>query len=72
MDDEELGFKVHDVIRVIDMSNADWWLGELESKEGWFPATFVRVRRSHYSSLTVGKTSELWVIGLLVANNDCL
>ena len=43
MDTEELGFKVGDVIRVIDLSNADWWWGELDSKEGWFPATFVRV-----------------------------
>ncbi|CAK8677581.1 unnamed protein product [Clavelina lepadiformis] len=43
MDTEELGFKVGDVIRVIDLSNADWWWGELDSKEGWFPATFVRI-----------------------------
>jgi len=50
MDDDELGFKVGDVIRVIDMSNADWWWGELESKEGWFPATFVRVRFKRHES----------------------
>nr|CAB3262817.1 uncharacterized protein LOC100183692 [Phallusia mammillata] len=43
MDNEELGFKVGDVIRVIDMTNSDWWWGELESNEGWFPATFVRI-----------------------------
>nr|XP_002121633.4 uncharacterized protein LOC100183692 [Ciona intestinalis] len=43
MDPDELGFKVGDVIRVNDMSNADWWWGELDSVEGWFPATFVRI-----------------------------
>nr|BAA36290.1 PEM-2 [Ciona savignyi] len=43
MDPDELGFKVGDVIRVNDMSNADWWWGEIDSAEGWFPATFVRI-----------------------------
>ena len=44
MEHDELGFKVGDVIRVVDMKNADWWWGELDTAQGWFPATFVRVR----------------------------
>lgn len=43
MDNEELGFKVGDVIRVTDFGNEDWWWGQLDGREGWFPATFVRV-----------------------------
>ena len=43
MQPDELGFQVGDVIKICDMSNADWWWGELDSREGWFPATFVRV-----------------------------
>ena len=45
MEHDELGFKVGDVIRVLDMRNVDWWWGELDSAQGWFPATFVRVRK---------------------------
>ena len=44
MEQDELGFKVGNVIQVVDMKNADWWWGELNSAQGWFPSTFVRVR----------------------------
>lgn len=43
MDPEELGFRAGDVIEVTDMTDKDWWWGKLREKEGWFPATFVRV-----------------------------
>lgn len=47
MDPEELGFRAGDVIEVMDNSNKDWWWGAVDDKdgerEGWFPATFVRV-----------------------------
>lgn len=43
MDDQELGFKAGDVIRVLEASNKDWWWGRNEDKEAWFPASFVRV-----------------------------
>lgn len=44
MDPEELGFRAGDVIDVADMSDKDWWWGAIDDREGWFPATFVRVR----------------------------
>ncbi|XP_041055887.1 uncharacterized protein LOC121284462 isoform X1 [Carcharodon carcharias] len=44
MDDQELGFKAGEVIRVLDASNKEWWWGMIEDKEAWFPASFVRLR----------------------------
>ncbi|XP_072899843.1 uncharacterized protein [Hemitrygon akajei] len=44
MDDQELGFKAGEVIRVLDASNKEWWWGLIDDKEAWFPASFVRLR----------------------------
>ncbi|XP_035981129.1 rho guanine nucleotide exchange factor 4 isoform X5 [Fundulus heteroclitus] len=44
MDIQELGFKAGDVIEVIDASNKEWWWGRIMDSEGWFPASFVRLR----------------------------
>ncbi|XP_064194703.1 uncharacterized protein arhgef4 isoform X3 [Anguilla rostrata] len=44
MDDQELGFKAGDVIEVVDASNKEWWWGRIQDSEGWFPASFVRLR----------------------------
>lgn len=44
MDDQELGFKAGDVIQVMDATNKEWWWGRVADGEGWFPASFVRVR----------------------------
>lgn len=44
MDPEELGFRAGDVIQVTDMADKDWWWGNLDKREGWFPASFVRLR----------------------------
>lgn len=44
MDDQELGFKAGDVIEVVDATNKEWWWGRIMDSEGWFPASFVRVR----------------------------
>lgn len=44
MADRELAFKAGDVIKVLDASNKDWWWGQIDDEEGWFPASFVRVR----------------------------
>lgn len=46
MDDQELGFKAGDVIEVVDATNKEWWWGRIMDSEGWFPASFVRVRNS--------------------------
>ncbi|KAL6098190.1 arhgef4 [Pungitius sinensis] len=44
MDDQELGFKAGDVIVVVDATNKEWWWGRIMDSEGWFPASFVRLR----------------------------
>ncbi|XP_048201643.1 rho guanine nucleotide exchange factor 4 isoform X2 [Perognathus longimembris pacificus] len=44
MDDQELGFKAGDVIEVMDATNREWWWGRVAEGEGWFPASFVRLR----------------------------
>lgn len=46
MDDQELGFKAGDVIEVVDATNKEWWWGRIMDSEGWFPASFVRVRQT--------------------------
>ncbi|KAF4105337.1 rho guanine nucleotide exchange factor 9b isoform X2 [Onychostoma macrolepis] len=43
MAERELAFKAGDVIKVLDASNKDWWWGQMDDEEGWFPASFVRV-----------------------------
>ncbi|XP_066881876.1 rho guanine nucleotide exchange factor 4 isoform X3 [Kogia breviceps] len=44
MDDQELGFNAGDVIEVMDATNREWWWGRVADGEGWFPASFVRLR----------------------------
>ncbi|KAL3848612.1 hypothetical protein ACJMK2_019461 [Sinanodonta woodiana] len=44
MDPEELAFRAGDVINVTDLSDKDWWFGLMDGQDGWFPATFVRLR----------------------------
>lgn len=46
MANRELAFKAGDVIKVLDASNKDWWWGQIDDEEGWFPASFVRVSNS--------------------------
>lgn len=48
MDDQELGFKAGDVIEVVDATNKEWWWGRILDSEGWFPASFVRVRTEEF------------------------
>ncbi|XP_016104675.1 spermatogenesis-associated protein 13-like isoform X1 [Sinocyclocheilus grahami] len=43
MAERELAFKAGDIIKVLDASNKDWWWGQMDDEEGWFPASFVRV-----------------------------
>ncbi|XP_077987693.1 uncharacterized protein LOC144442267 [Glandiceps talaboti] len=44
MDEDEVAFKAGDVIEVTDMMDKDWWWGRIQDREGWFPASFVRLR----------------------------
>lgn len=51
MANRELAFKAGDIIKVLDASNKDWWWGQIDDEEGWFPASFVRVSVSLHTPL---------------------
>ena len=38
----ELEFKRHDVINVLDKSDPNWWEGEVNQRKGYFPANYTR------------------------------
>ncbi|KAK7879039.1 hypothetical protein WMY93_030792 [Mugilogobius chulae] len=52
MEEQELAFKVGDVVRVLDASHSEWWWGRGADKEAWFPSCFVRVRVNQEDSST--------------------
>ena len=43
---DELSFKVGNVIAILDMTDEQMWHGSIGEKNGWFLASFVRVRKS--------------------------
>ncbi|KAM9835304.1 uncharacterized protein LOC133151921 isoform X2 [Syngnathus typhle] len=73
MADRELAFKAGDVIKVLDASNKDWWWGQIDEEEGWFPASFVRlwVNQEDGGGEPAEGTSEVQN-GHLDSANDCL
>lgn len=56
-DNEELNFRCGDLINVTDTSHKEWWWGaikgqgELETRYGWFPASYVRLKVSQGETL---------------------
>ncbi len=40
--DDELPFKVGDVIEVIETSDDGWWTGRCHGREGLFPVNYVK------------------------------
>uniref|UniRef100_A0A3Q3J5G9 Rho guanine nucleotide exchange factor 9 n=1 Tax=Monopterus albus TaxID=43700 RepID=A0A3Q3J5G9_MONAL len=73
MADRELAFKAGDVIKVLDASNKDWWWGQIDEEEGWFPASFVRlwVNQEDGGVEPAEGMSEVQN-GHLDSTNDCL
>ncbi|XP_075899477.1 uncharacterized protein LOC142899659 isoform X2 [Nelusetta ayraudi] len=73
MADRELAFKAGDVIKVLDASNKDWWWGQIDEEEGWFPASFVRlwVNQEDGGAEPSEGASEVQN-GHLDPTNDCL
>lgn len=49
LDQDELSFRVGDVIEILDMTDDVWWHGSVGDSSGWFPASFVRVRVPHFN-----------------------
>ncbi|CAH1126967.1 unnamed protein product [Ceutorhynchus assimilis] len=43
---DELPFRAGDVIEVEDTADREWWWGSNNSRSGWFPAQFVRLKVS--------------------------
>ena len=43
MEPDELGFRVGEVIEILDMTDDQWWHGSVGDASGWFPSSFVRV-----------------------------
>ncbi|XP_028923369.1 rho guanine nucleotide exchange factor 9 isoform X2 [Ornithorhynchus anatinus] len=70
MANRELAFKAGDVIKVLDASNKDWWWGQIDDEEGWFPASFVRLWVNQEDGVEEG-TSEVQN-GHLDPSSDCL
>ncbi|XP_058252524.1 uncharacterized protein LOC131357531 isoform X3 [Hemibagrus wyckioides] len=73
MADRELAFKAGDVIKVLDASNKDWWWGQIDDEEGWFPASFVRLWVNQEDrSIEAAEGSSEVQNGHLDASSDCL
>ncbi|XP_051646087.1 rho guanine nucleotide exchange factor 9 isoform X1 [Manacus candei] len=70
MANRELAFKAGDVIKVLDASNKDWWWGQIDDEEGWFPASFVRLWVNQEDGVEEG-TSDVQN-GHLDPSADCL
>jgi len=47
--DSHLNFNKDDVIQVLEKQE-NWWLGKLNSEQGWFPKTYVTVLGEEESS----------------------
>ena len=41
---DDLVFSVGDVIKVIDMTDKDWWTGEANGKNGFLPSNLVKLQ----------------------------
>ena len=42
-DNDELGFKKNDIVTVLSMRDEHCWVGEVNGRQGWFPAKFVEL-----------------------------
>lgn len=40
-DKDDLSFKVGDIIEIVEETNADWWTGRLNGRQGLFPSNHV-------------------------------
>lgn len=43
LEEDELSFRVGNAVEILDMTDDVWWYGCVDSTNGWFPASFVRV-----------------------------
>jgi ligand-binding sensor domain-containing protein len=41
-----LSFKKGDIIIIVDDSNSNWWMGELNGARGWVPSNYLKLAES--------------------------
>uniref|UniRef100_A0A7N6BSJ3 Intersectin 2b n=1 Tax=Anabas testudineus TaxID=64144 RepID=A0A7N6BSJ3_ANATE len=63
--DNHLNFNKDDVIKVLEQQE-NWWLGEVNGEQGWFPKTYVALlgEGSSNSSLALGR----WLIAVYIVS----
>lgn len=49
--EDELTLRVGDIIKVIDIEDDDWWIGEINGRKGAFPSNFVNKIQSFFLKL---------------------
>ena len=64
LNDKELSFKAGDVIKILETKTtnfgADWWLGELNGRKGYFPVTYTEaVSKSDSNSSNSNKKPQM-------------
>lgn len=59
-DENELSFKINDVITIIEKNDSGWWQGELNGKIGIFPSTFVKLEDNSFSSISYKLCQSLY------------
>lgn len=42
-DPDDLSFKTGDIVEIVEETNADWWTGRINGKEGLFPSNHVEI-----------------------------
>lgn len=50
IDDDELGFRKNDVIKILDDRDEHCWAGELNDQQGLFPSKFVQLLNENYGN----------------------
>lgn len=70
-DEFELGFKKNDIITVLSEKDEDCWIGELDGKQGWFPAKFVQLLEQNCEYSPAGDDQVASFINDLVRGRLC-
>lgn len=70
-DEFELGFKKNEIITVLSEKDEDCWIGELNGKQGWFPAKFVQLLEQNVQYSPAGDDQVASYINDLVRGRLC-
>ena len=70
-DEFELGFKKNDIITVLSEKDDDCWIGQLNDKQGWFPAKLVQVLQENCKYSPAGDEQVNSFITQLIRGRLC-